>query len=117
MARLLTKIGVLDLATGQHDAGAQSLRESYQLVSRDDHWLTPSRRIVSEAGSLLERADLAAALKIFFEAWLHTGDDPQIIHELTKGIPDLFETSSHLITEDYDTAWQHEGTLLLTAVT
>ncbi len=104
-ARLWSRLGVLQLRSGDFDEASKALDKSYRLVSKQE-WINPFQRIVVEAEPLLSRDDLLTALKIFFHSELRRSSDLERKRNLIDALRRIFDKSFHLVTEDCATAWQ-----------
>jgi tetratricopeptide (TPR) repeat protein len=104
-ARLWSRLGVLQLRSGDFDEASKALDKSYHLVSKQE-WFNPFQRIVSEAEPLLSRDDLLTALKIFFHSELRRSSDLERKRDLIDALRRIFDKSFHLVTEDHAIAWQ-----------
>jgi flagellar biosynthesis component FlhA len=83
----------------------KALNEEYHLVKKEE-WFNPFEQIISETEPLLLRDDLLTALKIFFHSELRRSLDLKKKRHLIDALRELFDKSTHLVTEDHATAWK-----------
>jgi predicted negative regulator of RcsB-dependent stress response len=115
-ARLLAKRALLDLAAGRRQPAQAALASALELVPAEEQW-NPYDRVVSQLGSLLERDDLLAILKVYYTDLLSATADPRTRRELIDALRSLYERSERLVTEDYQTTVQAEQGPMLNVVT
>jgi tetratricopeptide (TPR) repeat protein len=103
--RLCAKLFLLALARGD-DAEADRMFAAARDAVPPEEWWNPYERIVTQAGKLLDRDDLAAALKCRLTELVWSAGDERARREMIIALRALYDKSERLITWDYQVAFR-----------